>query len=627
MTFTSCNTDDLEKDIDALKDRVTSFETQVQQLNDEMNMIRVLLDGNKTITDYSINGDTYTLTLSNGEKLTLTPGVTGGNYPSIEIGENGNWFIAGKDTGLRAEAENGTDATITPKFKIEANPADGGKKYWYVSYDEGATWAVLENGLAEANGPNTSTNPISGATVEGDNLKVIFNGQDYFIPIIKGLECAINLPEGVTDGLWAVAGGGNSSFTVKVNLAEGDLVRVKAPADWNAKLSTYATGATEVTVTVTPPSTPSECVIVVEVTHGVNAATDQIKAKTTTDSYWAEYQAGFDIKIGNVVINKYDNPGAVLLLDGETVPAKGIYFITENATVNRNGGVADLILIAEKKAKNHSPKLLTNGVVSLGTAKSTVPGLMCKGITLHCEGAGTYWFNTAATAIVDRLYFDDCKFELLADVSFSYFNQAASEITDILIESCYFSIPVTLTKDKVINLLAFNVGSYGELTIRNNVFYCNTANQPVFFAMLTGNGTITDGVLIRNNTGLNILSNHGSSGSGYVRSSVKKEWIIDNNLFWYNIDYIPSSNNGDLGTLMNAAESGIDKANFANNKIFTTVENTKIKWSYLRTPPAGFTENAITVSTESPFVDNSLNSTEGKYILKPEYQGIGATIE
>ena len=133
LAFVSCNTDDLERDIDALKDRVTNVEAQVQQLNDEMNIIRVLLDGNKTITDYSINGDTYTLTLSNGETLTLTPGVTGGNYPSIEIGANGNWFIGGTDTGWRAQAENGEDATITPEFKIAPNPADGDKKYWYVS--------------------------------------------------------------------------------------------------------------------------------------------------------------------------------------------------------------------------------------------------------------------------------------------------------------------------------------------------------------------------------------------------------------------------------------------------------------------------------------------------------------
>ena len=56
LVFVACDTDDLEKDIDALKDRVASVEAQVQRLNDEMNILRVALDGNKTITDYSIDG-------------------------------------------------------------------------------------------------------------------------------------------------------------------------------------------------------------------------------------------------------------------------------------------------------------------------------------------------------------------------------------------------------------------------------------------------------------------------------------------------------------------------------------------------------------------------------------------
>lgn len=100
LVFVACDTDDLEKDIDALKDRVASVEAQVQRLNDEMNILRVALDGNKTITDYSIDGDTYTLTLSNGETLTLTQGEVGGNYPSIDISDDGYWVIAGSKTRM-----------------------------------------------------------------------------------------------------------------------------------------------------------------------------------------------------------------------------------------------------------------------------------------------------------------------------------------------------------------------------------------------------------------------------------------------------------------------------------------------------------------------------------------------
>lgn len=635
LAFVSCNTDDLERDIDALKDRVTNVEAQVQQLNDEMNIVRVLLDGNKTITDYSINGDTYTLTLSNGETLTLTPGATGGNYPSITIGDNGNWVIGGVDTGWRAEAEDGEDASITPQFKIEANPADGGKKYWYVSYDNGSTWAMLDNGLAE--GTNAGSNPISNVTVNGDNFEVTFGGQKYLIPIVKGLECAINVPEGVANGFWMVAGGGESSFTVKVNLAEGDLVRVNAPTEWKAKLSQYVTGATEVTVTVTPPATPSECVIVVEVTHGVNTATDQIKAKTTSDSYWAEYQAGFDINIGDVVINKFDYPNAELLANDATVPATGVYFIAEGATVRKSaGGVSDLVLIAEKKGNDFSSKVLANGTVSLGNSPEGI-GFLCMGISISPETtASTYWFNLTGN-IIKRLYFEHCKIELMEDRMFSYFSTAASGIANLSLKSCYISVPAPPVIGKTINFINYNNGQYGDVTIQNNVFYCSTADCSVLLVPFTksNNGKFAEGnnIHIENNTLINVLLNHGTS-SGFCKTPYKKGWTVKNNLVWYDTDCL-SFNSGNASQKVQASflselagEESFDVSDIANNKVFTAVENTQLTWSLFRTTPSGFTGNAITVETVSPFVeDGTFIDTEGRYVLKSEYQGIGATIE
>lgn len=623
-TFTSCNTDDLEKDINALKDRVTSMETQVKQLNDEMNIIRVLLDGNKTITDYSIDGDTYTLTLSNGEKLTLTPGVVGGNYPSIEIGDNGNWVIAGKDTGWRAEAENGADATITPQFKIEANPADGNKKYWWASYDNGTTWTVLENGLAE--GTNTQSNPISAAVVEGDNFKVTLNGQIYYIPIVKNLECAINVPEGMIGGFWTVAAGGTSSFTVKVNIAKDDLVRVNAPAAWNVQLSNYTTGTTEVTITVTPPSTPSECVIAVEVTHGVNTATDQIKAKTTSDSYWAEYQAGFDIMIGDMPINKYDNPDGRLVLNGETISGKGVYFIAEGATANWNGNTSHLILVSEKKKNDYSSRVVGNGILSLGNEASGI-GLLCKGIHFSPTGlSGAYWVNASGNEI-QRLYLDHCKVEMMQGKAFSYFNNAAFGVRDLLVESCRIAVPAAAAPANVINFLNCNAGTYGSVKIRNNVFNCTTPGKSVLLIGLMGNGTVAN-VNIENNTLINVLTNHGTN-SGFLRIKAKAGWTMKKNLFWYDADcqQTVGGTSAMLATLMTGADA-FNEADFANNRLFSAVTGgTQTTWKMFRTAPAGFVNSDLTPETVSPFVDGTLVATEGKYTLKPEYQGIGATIE
>lgn len=617
LTFVSCNTDDLERDIDALKDRVANFEAQVQQLNDEMNIIRVLLDGNKTITDYSVNGDTYTLTLSNGETLTLTPGATGGNYPTIEIGENGNWFIGGEDTGLRAKAEDGDDASITPKFKIEANPADGGKKYWWVSYDNGANWSVLENGLAE--GTNNQTNPVKSAVVEGDNFKVtLSDDSEYLIPIIKGLECAINAPESMTNGFWMVAGGAASSFTVKVNLAEGDLVRVNAPTDWNAKVLPYVTGAKEVTVTVTPPSTASECVIVVEVTHGVNTATDQIKAKTIINSYWTEFQAGLNIKIGDLVINKYDYPGAVLLKDGESITKEGVYFISENATVLLPNSLKNLILIAENKGAYPKAKTTT-------ATPSMEISLVCKGIHLLAEPSSltrAYWFNIAGSAAIERVYLEECEIEIPDGKNFSYFSGGVG-ITNTMIRSCRISmVGFTGAAKNVLNFLNLYSKAYSNIEIQNNVFYCRTAGTYSNMAlMMIGTGSVNGNVVIANNTFMNIF-NHNANY--YVTLPFKSGWSMKNNLVWYD--------NGELGTkkaLIGAmdAEAAFDGNDFVNNRVFTPLATTVLDWTVFNsTPSAGFNNSMKVDLATTPFEDGFV-AAEGKYTIKPEYQGIGAAIE
>ena len=622
LVFVACDTDDLEKDIDALKDRVASVEAQVQRLNDEMNILRVALDGNKTITNYSINGDTYTLTLSNGETLTLTQGEVGDNYPSIDISEDGYWVIAGNKTEWRAKAKDGEDATITPQFKIEANPDANGKKYWWVSYDNGSTWKVLENGLAE--GENNNPPLINKVEVKDGYFNVTIGDQVYQIPVVEGLECAINT-EGLVDGLWTIAGGVEASFSVKVNLADGDLVRVNAPADWNAKVSEYSAGATDVTITLTPPITPSECTIVVEVTRGVNTASDRIKARTDLGSYWAEYQAGFDIKIGDVVINKYDSPDAVLLQNGETISSNGVYFIAENASIDWTAGGSGIIVLSEKKNNTSSlnvvPADTKNNCLFLGANGNGI-GVLLKSIKLKCIEIN-YSFNVKNE--IERFTLDHCIIEMAKDKAFSYFSSGGT-INNIWVESCHISVPKS-SGSGAINFLNCNKGSYGNVTLHNNIFYCSTPDESLLYLLITaGDGIPVDNVNVERNTVLNLLSNHGSS-SGFVKLPIKDNWTVKDNLFWYDTDCLATSGNKGQVTLMSTlpADVSFNKADF-ENKVFAP-ENTALQWSYFRTVPEGFTGNAITASTESPFVDGTLVDTEGKYTLKPEYQGIGATIE
>lgn len=629
-TFTSCNTDDLERNIDALTDRVVNMEAQIQRLNDNMNLIRVMLDGNQTITEWSENNGTYTLKLSNGETLTLTPGNEDQkNYPSIEIGSNGNWVIGGVETDWRAEAQNGNDATITPQFKIEANAADGGKKYWYVSYDEGKTWEVLENGLAE--GTNENKNPITKAEVKGDAFEVTFDGKLYQIPIVKGLECAINLPK---NEAWAVAAGQPASFKVKVNLAEGDLVRVNAPVEWKASVAAYKAGDKEVTVNVTAPATPSECVISVEVTHGVNAAIDKVTAKVASDSYWADYQAGLDIKIGDVVINKFDFPEAVLISDAKsftTFESDKVYFLDVDVEMTVKTAIKDhLILINNNPKKKVIVRMGDGKYIGFNSSTGTGLGLLCKGLELDGTQNKSYLFTLEgkkdeAKYTFDYLVIEDCVVKLgkenkqRALLSISSSNSPQVSIKNIVLNSSKFSLTNSSTETRILNLHPDNkTFANSMIQITNNVFYSQDDKSTVDLKLFIYANSEVNAVIERN-TFVNVVPN---GSQAFIQSILSDQSSMVKNIVWNNGTWDKDCN---WISSMKGAATPADKLKVEDNLVF---DKNDTKWFFFRGgngAPEGLV-NAITPKTGSPFA--SKDFATGSFVLNDTYKGkYGADIK
>ena len=215
LALGACKTDDLERDIDALKDRVTAMEAKVDRLNESMNMIRVALDGNKTIQSYTENEDgSYTLTLSDGNTITLTQGEKGATdvYQEVSISTDGNWVIGGVETEHRALAVDG-EPGVTPQFRLTMESE--GKYYWEVSYDGELTWEEVKSQqgtrvYASASGSSSVAGPIASAApnATGDKFEITLTGSDtkYEIPIVSGLACAITKPnpEDMENGYWIV---------------------------------------------------------------------------------------------------------------------------------------------------------------------------------------------------------------------------------------------------------------------------------------------------------------------------------------------------------------------------------------------------------------------------------------
>ena len=126
LLYTGC-TKDYSDDINDLKERVSTVESTVSQL-------QAAINAGSVITNVTANTDGYLVTLSNGQSYQVYNGKAGADGTDgkdgvdgndgkdgapgengkdgkdgkdgsvVTIGENGNWFIDGKDTGVKANA-------------------------------------------------------------------------------------------------------------------------------------------------------------------------------------------------------------------------------------------------------------------------------------------------------------------------------------------------------------------------------------------------------------------------------------------------------------------------------------------------------------------------------------------
>lgn len=628
--FAACDTTDLERDINSLKDRVEDYEAQVQKLNDDMNIIRVLLDGNKTITSYSFDGTNYTLTLSNGETLTLTQGVVGANYPSITIDEeSGNWIIAGKDSGVKAEAEDGKDAPYTPQFKIENGN-------WWVSYDGKNTWENL--GVVATGTPSDKKSLIAAVdTTDPNFIKITLEGEQKprVIPVIRDLVCEITEPELADGEMWYI--GDDATLKVKVNIQPGDIIRPVVPADWKAKMSDYSTLAGEqiLDVTVTPPDYASKCVVTIEVNRGANTITDEIVARTQTTSYYADYMAGLDIKIGDLVINRFgEYKDAILLKNGGSISKSGVYFVEKGATVTWTGGGSDKLVIIGDDTESYV-NLQYSGAKSFSLGGASSVGFICKGVKLSFPNLTANYVWGLADGVMNNLVFDNCEVEIPKGKSLTFFNSQKGSIEKILIISSKVSLE---NRDRQVasinNVLNCKLGTYGDILIRNSVFYNRVKDYSALPCILTsGTGIQFRSLTFENNTLINICGNHGGTSSGLIKYTMTENDKMRNNLYWYDNDVLGQSSTTATDIekkshLMSTANY-FKTVNFENNLVFHLNE-TQLSWMYFRTVPKNNVEdgfsNELIFETENPF--SSVTPEKGLFIYTNDFKkkGIGASL-
>jgi len=207
----ACNNDlwdsihGIENQITTLDARVTRLEELCKEMNTNITALQTIVNVLQTndyitsVTEVKKGGEVigYTITFGKHNPITIYHGENGtdgkdgkdgidgtngqdGHTPVIGVAQDtdgiyywtldGEWLLDDNGNKLRVTGENGADGTngtngtngtdgITPQLKIEGD-------YWFISYDNGATWTQL--GKAKGDKGDNGTNGTNGQ--DGDSM-------------------------------------------------------------------------------------------------------------------------------------------------------------------------------------------------------------------------------------------------------------------------------------------------------------------------------------------------------------------------------------------------------------------------------------------------------------------------
>ena len=553
----SCDTDDLKKDIDDLKDRVTNLEAQVQIFNENLNALRVLTqDDAKTIKNWSLDQATgkYTIELSDGQTIVLTQGEKGSaTTPDIKIGTDGYWYINGTKQDVKAQ---GSDAP-TPEFRITS------EGYWQVDLDgkEGNQYDFVN--VTDETGTPVKATTSGSINMEDQFFKNVKEENGFLVVEVKGYDKPIKLPidadlvckivrtsiTGLKDDVLTVGYGMDVEFTVEV---KGERYAVTAPAGWTAVLGEPAPETNKATLKLIAPAQPSTLSratadnttdLTLQVNNGVNWAVDKIKvvAENVVASYYELFNSGQTIEIAGVELKKTDwenvtgfsikqIKSSVNGSDDNKITQNGIYFLEAGAEAvyTYKGAVTNLFIIRDNSIDNTAKLVMTgNNYVKLNNNTDPINSkFVCEGLNLDATAMNNY--QVTANGKFGQIVFSNCNINLTTEKAFIYVSNTVTdrEFDKIIIENCKFDW-TNRTQDKGFQLCNLQTTSIkSSISLVNNVFYAK--GQDVKLQIFNFLKKDIPYVEMKNNTFVNAVP----LSDGYIKCKSVTSIDIQNNLFY-----------------------------------------------------------------------------------------------
>ena len=634
FAVTGCKMDDLQDDVNDLKDKVSLIEQQVKLLNSNLAVISYILDPqNKTISKVETveeNGSAtqHVITLSDGTKLTLTIGKPGTiDKPVITIGDDKQWYINGKATGLFAVGEDGKNGDGYPEFRVE-------KGNWQVRFGTG-DWENVPGGEGIVGGEASLGDQFfESATVSADGKSFVVTLKDGTIqtlPIVDELVCVIDRTGLTLDDkdFLVIEKGERKELLVQI---DGENPQVTYPEGWRAtlkKLDVADAKGNNYQLLIFAPAVQSKTLsraaadntadVTVQVQKGTFWAVDKIKVKTPQEfnTNLEKYNAGQTITVGELKINSTTYGVAEEILTGGPITTGGVYFISaNNITLTYNlgtAGVDNLIIIPTTEDITAINLTVSTQIYFSGT-------FACQNVVLN-NVVGNYSLrvndNTANVAL------DNCKINNL--VMTKGFTQANTGITKMK----HFEISNSDIKfeNTGANLYMLTGLDCETLKYHNNLFYYSgiPSNGSICENLKLVQATTVKDLIVTSNTLIDVESATSSDvnkGLLALSGNITGAVTVNKNLYYYTFrrcatQFLRCGVSPDA-----SVESVTDNYIFVQNDYDS--KNTKNVFY----GPIGSTPKQVFSGTDVDFFDTTnsavFNKATGVFTPKPGYTTYGA---
>lgn len=619
------NTDDLEDGIDDLKKRVTSLETQINDLNNNIEAIRELCKEGKTITNIDHTDGVYTLTLSDGSTLKLVEKTsTSALFPLIGINDEGNWQVS-YDNGntytpilvngqpVKAKGEDG----ITPKFRVNNG-------YWEVSTDgNNYTQVKDENGNPVKAIPDASSAPSEDSFFQkventGSSLEITLkDGTVVSVPVVKDFFCYFD--ESYT-GIQKIAAGNSKEFDLHIKGAENVSV-IAAPAGWTVEIGDAVEEVAKVKVTAPSTTAPSTRAIAdntkdiaILASKGVHAQLTKIQVETTKRINYKEMYDNGSLIIEGVNINSTTFNKSIIVNSESPVIDLKEYLTTDTPTV--------LFLTGNNKFTITAPQVIEQPTVIIGQYEDELPEIECnsyftlknslifKNVKIITRPDG-YTFN-GASATVDNFIIEDCQINAIKEALYFYSN------SNIIINNiCFKNSKFQFANTK--NIMCFNISSnkeprnYKKIVLENNIFYHSLDVQPIQLFNWGGNVATSMetgmAVSIKSNSFINL-----KFSNGFIKAD-RIDLTCENNLFSIITDK-------SLSSYIYVVQDVASTININDNIIYDAIS----PWNYATSGSKFIPDpNILQKNDTNPFTNADYEN--GIFVKEPQYSNYGANIK